>query len=76
MLDPEFKKYDKVALYKAFFGMLIYTQSFEENQVAGFTYFFDFTGFSLSHSKVWTLEEMKLSGKMWNVNMDIYLKKS
>ena len=65
--DPKSKKYSKKDMFLGIFGMMLYHNMTERNNVNGFMGFADLTDFQLKHQTWWNLDDMKRFSDIMNV---------
>ena len=66
--DPKSKKYSKKDMFLGIFGMMLYHNMTERNNVNGFMGFADLTDFQLKHQTWWNLDDMKRFSDIMNVS--------
>ena len=57
-------------IFKAFISILTYIMLDENNQVNGFIYLNDFSGYTMAHFTAWSMQEMKDMMK-WQVTLKL-----
>ena len=66
--DTKCKKYSKKDIFVGIFGMFLYHNTNENNNVNGSICFADLTDFQLKHQTFWSLEDLKKLADVMNVS--------